>query len=30
MGDEIAVTRHNDFGRDRLYFGSMDMHITPA
>lgn len=29
-GDEIAVTRDNDFGRSRLYFGSMDMHITPA
>ena len=29
-GDEIAVTRDNDFGRDRLYFGNMDMHITPA
>ena len=29
-GDEIAVTRDNDFGRDRLYFGKMDMHITPA
>jgi TolB protein len=30
VGDEIAVTRDNDFGRDRLYFGRMDMHITPA
>lgn len=29
-GDEIAVTRDNDFGRDRLYFGPMDVHITPA
>ena len=29
-GEEIAVTRDNDFGRDRLYFGNMDMHITPA
>ncbi len=29
-GDEIAVTRDNDFGRSRLYFGNMDMHITPA
>jgi TolB protein len=29
-GEEIAVTRDNDFGRDRLYFGRMDMHITPA
>ncbi|MGB2713910.1 MAG: CehA/McbA family metallohydrolase [Vicinamibacterales bacterium] len=30
VGDEVAVTRDNDFGRDRLYFGRMDMHITPA
>ena len=29
-GEEIAVTRDNDFKRDRLYFGSMDMHINPA
>ena len=29
-GDEIAVTDDNDFGRDRLYFGRIDMHITPA
>ncbi|MFC4312500.1 CehA/McbA family metallohydrolase [Steroidobacter flavus] len=29
-GEEIAVTRDNDFGRDRLYFGPMDLHITPA
>lgn len=29
-GDEIAVTRDHDFGRDRLYFGPMDLHITPA
>jgi hypothetical protein len=29
-GEEIAVTRDNDFKRDRLYFGNMDMHITPA
>lgn len=29
-GDEIAVTRDNDFKRDRLYFGNMDMHISPA
>lgn len=28
--EEIAVTRDHDFGRDRLYFGNMDMHITPA
>ncbi|HEY0685733.1 MAG TPA: CehA/McbA family metallohydrolase [Steroidobacter sp.] len=30
VGDEIAVTRDNDFGRDRLYFGPMDMHIAPT
>ena len=30
VGEEIAVTRDNDFGRERLYFGRMDMHITPA
>jgi hypothetical protein len=30
VGEEVAVTRDNDFGRDRLYFGNMDMHITPA
>jgi TolB protein len=29
-GEEIAVTRDNDFKRERLYFGNMDMHITPA
>ncbi|HEY7820074.1 MAG TPA: CehA/McbA family metallohydrolase, partial [Vicinamibacteria bacterium] len=29
-GDEVAVSRDNDFGRDRLYFGNWDMHITPA
>ena len=29
-GDEIAVTRDNDFKRERLYFGTMDMHINPA
>jgi dipeptidyl aminopeptidase/acylaminoacyl peptidase len=29
-GDEVAVTRDNDFKRERLYFGNMDMHITPA
>ena len=30
VGEEIAVTRDNDFKRDRLYFGNMDMHINPA
>ena len=29
-GDAIAVTRDNDFGRNRLYFGRWDMHLTPA
>ncbi len=30
VGDEIAITRDNDFGRSRLYFGRWDMHITPT
>ena len=30
VGEEAAVTRDNDFKRSRLYFGNMDMHITPA
>ncbi len=29
-GPEIAVTRDHDFGRDRLYFGRWDMHLSPA
>ncbi len=29
-GDEIAISADNDFGRNRLYFGRWDMHITPA
>ena len=29
-GDPIAVTRDNDFGRNRLYFGPWDMHLTPG
>ncbi|MBL8267246.1 CehA/McbA family metallohydrolase [Steroidobacter sp.] len=29
-GEDVAVTRDNDFGRERLYFGPMDLHITPA
>ncbi len=29
-GDEIAVTSDRSFGRDRLYFGEWDIHITPA
>jgi TolB protein len=29
-GEEIAVTRDNKFGRDRLYFGDVDVNITPG
>ena len=29
-GPEIAVTSDNSFGRNRLYFGPWDMHISPA
>jgi len=29
-GDEIAVTKDNDYGSNRLYFGPWDMHITPS
>ncbi|HUE89734.1 MAG TPA: CehA/McbA family metallohydrolase [Vicinamibacterales bacterium] len=29
-GNEVAVTRDNRFGRDRLYFGDVDVNITPA
>jgi len=29
-GAAVAVTRDNDFGRNRLYFGPWDMHLTPA
>ncbi len=29
-GEEIAVSYDNSFGRDRLYFGAWDMHISPA
>jgi hypothetical protein len=29
-GDPVAVTSDNSFGRDRLYFGSEDIHISPA
>ena len=27
---EIALTRDENYGNERLYFGSWDMHITPA
>ena len=30
QGAAIAVSRDNDFGRSRLYFGRWDMHIAPA
>lgn len=30
VGEAIAVTRDNDYGRNRLYFGPHDMHISPA
>jgi len=29
-GQPVPVTRDNDFGKERLYFGSHDMHITPS
>ena len=29
-GPPEAVTSDNSFGRDRLYFGSWDMHLSPA
>ena len=29
-GDPIAVSKDNDFGRSRLYFGRWDMHIAPS
>ncbi len=29
-GDEIAVSYDNSYGRDRLYFGPWDMHISPS
>jgi len=29
-GDEIAITKDRSFGRERLYFGEWDVHITPA
>ena len=28
--EEIALTRDENYGKERLYFGSWDMHITPA
>ncbi|MCZ6502673.1 MAG: CehA/McbA family metallohydrolase [Gammaproteobacteria bacterium] len=29
-GEEVAVTSDQSFGRNRLYFGEWDMHISPA
>ena len=29
-GEPAAVTRDHSFGRERLYFGSEDIHISPA
>ena len=30
VGEPIAISIDNDFGRNRLYFGRWDMHITPS
>jgi Tol biopolymer transport system component len=30
VGEEENVTSDNDYGRDRLYFGRWDIHISPA
>ncbi len=29
-GEELAVSRDNSYGSNRLYFGEWDMHLTPA
>ncbi|MDE2729266.1 MAG: CehA/McbA family metallohydrolase [Gemmatimonadota bacterium] len=29
-GDPIQLTRDNDYGRSRLYFGAYDLHIEPS
>ncbi|HAJ77219.1 MAG TPA: hypothetical protein DCM64_12290 [Gammaproteobacteria bacterium] len=29
-GEPIAISRDNDYGNSRLYFGSWDMHIAPS
>ena len=29
-GPAVAITRDNDFGSERLYFGRWDMHLSPA
>ncbi len=30
QGEELALTRDEDYGNNRLYFGPWDMHISPA
>ena len=30
VGEPIAISTDNDFGRNRLYFGRWDMHIAPS
>ncbi len=29
-GEPVPITQDNDFGRNRLYFGPQDIHISPA
>jgi len=29
-GDPVAVTRDNNYGSNRLYFGAWDMHLSPT
>ncbi len=29
-GEPVAISRDNEYGSNRLYFGSGDMHLTPA
>ncbi|MDA1372421.1 MAG: CehA/McbA family metallohydrolase [Proteobacteria bacterium] len=29
-GAPVAISRDNDYGNNRLYFGNVDVHITPA
>jgi dipeptidyl aminopeptidase/acylaminoacyl peptidase len=30
VGEEIAITQDHSYGRNRLYFGEWDMHLTPT
>ena len=30
MGEPIALSKDNNYGNDRLYFGEWDMHISPS